>query len=187
VLKEEVNSTGNSSLPSTPKALGQVTLDNMVDGKRRSKRIGTPLFSTPKSKGNAVRTSTSASKTKSEPSVSGMSAKLKKEKTASENENMSSDSNIELTQIQDEYLLMGVQKEISGTPYEQIEKGPQSKIKSKPRSKKKVEDPQTIATLGPIPTNSNIFKGMSFILTCASLETLDRYLPLIYLQSIPPT
>lgn len=174
VLKEEVDSTDKSSLPNTPKALSQVTLDNMVDGKRRSKRIGTPLFSTPKSRSNTAGMSTSANKTKSEPSVSGMSAKLKKEKNASENEGMSSDSNVESTQKQDDYVLRGVQREIIGTPYEQIVKGPQNRIKSKPRSKKKVEDPQTIATLGPIPS-TNIFKGMSFILTCASLDTLDRY------------
>ncbi|KAL6266928.1 hypothetical protein P5V15_000013 [Pogonomyrmex californicus] len=175
VLKEEVDSADKNSLPSTPKALGQVTLDNMVDGKRRSKRIGTPLFSTPKSKTNATGPGTSASKTKSEPSVSGISTKLKKEKDAiSENESVSSDSNVEF-QSQDWYILKGVQKEIVGTPYEQIVKGPQSKVKSKPRSKKKVEDPQMVETLGPIPLNSNIFKGMSFILTCASLEALDRY------------
>lgn len=179
VLKEEIDSANKSSLLSTPKALGQVTLDNMVDGKRRSKRIGTPLFSTPKSRSNVAATSTSASKTsaRSEPSVSGMSAKLKKEKrTLSENEGMSSDSNVESAQMQDEYVLMGVQEDIIGTPNEQIVKGPQNKIKSKPRSKKKVEeDPQIIATLGPIPTNSSLFEGMSFILTCISVEALERY------------
>lgn len=185
VLKEEVDSENKSSLLSTPKALGQVTLDNMVDGKRRSKRIGTPIFSTPKSKSNVAATSTSASKTRSEPSVSGMSARLKKEKsTLSENEGMSSDSNVESAQTQDEYVLMGIQEEIIGTPNEQIVKGPQNKIKSKPRSKKKVEeDPQIIATLGPIPTNYSLFKDMSFILTCISVEALERYflLSFIYL------
>lgn len=173
VLKEEIDSltTGKNSLPSTPKTLGQVTLDNMVDGKRRSKRIGTPLLSTPKSRSNVAGTSTSTSKTKSEPSVSGISAKF------SENEDMSSDSNVESTQEED--VLMGVQKEIIGTPYEQIVKGPQNRIKSKPRSKKKEEDPQKIATLGPIPS-TNIFKDMSFILTCISLKSLDRYLLLSF-------
>jgi len=173
VLKEELNSENKSSVPSTPKALGQVTLDNMVDGKRRSKRIGTPIFSTPKSRSN---TGTNTSANKAKPSISGISGKLKKEKSAlSEHESMSSDSNVELMQMQDEYILRGVQKEIIGTTYQQV-KGPQSKIKGKPRSKKKVEDEQIIATLGPIPpANSNIFKGMSFILTCVSLDTLDRY------------
>jgi len=172
VLKEELNSENKSSVPSTPKALGQVTLDNMVEGKRRSKRIGTPIFSTPKSRNN---TGTNSSASKAKPSVSGLSGKLKKETNAlSENESMSSDSNAEL--MQDECILRGVQKEIIGTAYQQVVKGPQSKIKGKPRSKKKVEDEQTIATLGPIPpANSNIFKGMSFILTCVSLDTLDRY------------
>ncbi|XP_070172689.1 enolase-phosphatase E1 [Polyergus mexicanus] len=172
VLKEEVDSASKSSMPNTPKTLGQVTLDNMVDGKRRSKRIGTPVFSTPKSKSNGTSSSTSKIKS-SEPSVSGVSVRLKD--ALSENEGLSSDSNIESVQVQDEYVLLGLQKEIIGTPYEQIMKGPQNRIKGKPRNKKKVEDPQTIATLGPIPTNSNIFKGMSFILTCVSLETLDRY------------
>jgi len=176
LLKEELNSENKSSVPSTPKALGQVTLDNMVEGKRRSKRIGTPIFSTPKSRSNS---GTNSSASKAKPSVSGISGKLKKEKNAlSENESMSSDSNIELMQMQmqDECILRGVQKEIIGTAYQQVVKGPQSKIKGKPRSKKKVEDEQTIAILGPIPpANSNIFKGMSFILTCVSLDTLDRY------------
>ncbi|KAG5344005.1 TP53B protein, partial [Acromyrmex charruanus] len=177
VLKEEVDTINKSSLPSTPKALGgQVTLDNMIDGKRRSKRIGTPLSSTPKSRNNAGGSSTSTSKIKSEPSVSGMSAKLKKEKALSESEGMSSDSNVESTRgkTEDEYALMGIQKEIIGTPFEQIAKGPQSRNKSKSRSKKK-EDPEMIATLGPIPMNSNIFKGTSFMLTCIPLEKLERY------------
>ncbi|KYM98984.1 PREDICTED: uncharacterized protein LOC108777119 [Cyphomyrmex costatus] len=176
LLKEEVDSVSKSSLPSTPKALGQVTLDNMIDGKRRSKRIGTPLSSTPKSRINSGALSTSTSKTKSEPSVSGMSAKLNKGTALFDSEGMSSDSNIESTRskAEDEYTLMGIQKEIIGTPFEQITKGPPSRNKSKSRSKKK-EDPKMIATLGPIPTNSNIFKGMSFILTCISLEKLERY------------
>ncbi|XP_050461708.1 uncharacterized protein LOC126856852 [Cataglyphis hispanica] len=173
VLKEEVDSASKSSMPSTPKMLGQVTLDNMVDGKRRSKRIGTPVFSTPKSRSNGTSSSTSKIKS-SEPSVSGVSVKLKE--TLSENEGLSSDSNVESTQVQDEYVLRGLQKEIIGTPHEQNVKGPQNRIKGKPRNKKKTEDPQTIAMLGPIPpTNSNIFKGMSFILTCVDLKTLDRY------------
>ncbi|XP_011695261.1 PREDICTED: uncharacterized protein LOC105454382 [Wasmannia auropunctata] len=174
MLKEEMNNPvdGTSLPPSTPKALGQVTLDNMVDGKRRSKRVGTPLFSTPKSRSSGSSTSTSKSSrstSKSEPSVSGMSTKLKKEKaSSSENESLSSDPG-----CQDEYLLLGMQREIDSMPYEQI-KGPPSRIKSKSRSKR-IEDPQTIKDLGPIP-NSNIFKGMSFLLSCAPLETIDRYL-----------
>ncbi|XP_067216525.1 uncharacterized protein [Linepithema humile] len=161
VLKEEMDAESKGSLPSTPKAFGQVTLDNMVDGKRRSKRIGgTPSFLTPKSRSNAAGTSgNSASKIKAEPSVSGVLTKLKKN-ALSENESMSSDSNIEV--IQDEYVLRGVQHEINGTPYEQRIKGSQNKVKSKPRSKKrKNEDPQINADLGPIPpSNSNIFKDL---------------------------
>ncbi|XP_071565799.1 uncharacterized protein [Temnothorax nylanderi] len=171
VLKEEVESAGNSSLPSTPKALGQITLDNVVEGTRRSKRLGTPLFSTPKSRSNAAGTSTSASKIKAEPSVSGISAKLKKEKALSENESMSSDSNVASAQTEDEYVLRGVQREITNTPYEQM-KGLQSKIKGKARSKKKVEEMN--ATLGPIPTNP-IFKGISFVFTCIDSRELHRF------------
>ncbi|KAK2577841.1 hypothetical protein KPH14_001106 [Odynerus spinipes] len=168
VLKEEVG-TKTSSLPSTPKHLSQITLDNMVDGKRRSKRIATPSFSTPKSK---IAVSSSADKSIAEPSVSGIVSKTKK-RDSSENESKSSDSNLS---IKDESVLSGVQPEIIGTPNEQIVKGPQHRIKGKPRNKKKVENEETIATLGPIPdNNSTIFKGMSFILTCASLEVLDRF------------
>lgn len=175
VLKEEVDFAGKSSLPSTPKALGQVTLDNMVDGKRRSKRIGTPVFSTPKSRSNGTTSGSTSKIRSSEPSVSGVRFM---DKTFSENEGISSDSNIESAQVQDEWVLRGVQREIIGTPYEQIVKGPQNRIKGKPRNRKKIDDPETVAKLGPIPsTNSNIFKGMSFILTCASLDTLDRYFP----------
>ncbi|XP_076757867.1 uncharacterized protein LOC143427536 [Xylocopa sonorina] len=171
VLKEELNAE-NSSVPSTPKHLGQITLDNVVDGKRRSKRIATPSFSTPKSKlmHTPVRKSDGV-----EPSVSGVSSMTKKGKKAlaSESDGVSSDSNVS---VKDELLSTGVQPEIIGTPYEQIVKGPQNRIKSKSRSKKKAEDEETIAVLGPIPrADSNLFKGMSFILTCASLETIDRF------------
>ncbi|CAL7941672.1 unnamed protein product [Xylocopa violacea] len=171
VLKEELNAE-NNSLPSTPKHLGQITLDNVVDGKRRSKRIATPSFSTPKSKlmHTPVRKSDGV-----EPSVSGVSSMTKKGKKVlpSESDGVSSDSNVS---VKDEILSLGVQPEIIGTPYEQIVKGPQNRIKSKSRSKKKAEDEETIAILGPIPRpDSNLFKGMSFILTCASLETIDRF------------
>ncbi|PBC32602.1 Tumor suppressor p53-binding protein [Apis cerana cerana] len=169
VLKEEIN-LENKSLPSTPKYLGQITLDNMVDGKRRSKRIATPIFSTPKSK--LIHTPTN--KPEIEPSVSGITSVSKKEKkVSSESDYVSSDSNIS---VKDEVFSIGVQSEIIGTPYEQIVKGPQSRIKSKSRSKKKVDDEETIAIFGPIPHEDlNLFKGMSFILTCASLEIIDRF------------
>ncbi|XP_076243075.1 uncharacterized protein LOC143184606 [Calliopsis andreniformis] len=169
VLKEEMSSD-SKSLPSTPKHLGQVTLDNMVDGKRRSKRIATPSFSTPKTK--LIQTPTS--KHIAEPSVSGISSTVKKEKKVlSESDATSSDSNVS---VKEETSTIGVQPEIIGTPFEQVVKGPQNRIKSKSRSKKKAEDEETIATFGPIPpADLNLFKGMSFILACASLETIDRY------------
>lgn len=169
VLKEEMGSE-NKCLPVTPKHLGQITLDNMIDGKRRSKRIATPVYLTPKTK--LVQTPTS--KIEAEPSVSGISSIMKKEKKAStESDLVSSDSNVSL---KDEMFSIGVQLEIIGTPYEQTVKGPQSRIKSKSRSKKKVDDEETIAIFGPIPpADSNLFKGMSFILTCAPVESIDRF------------
>ncbi|KAL0119608.1 hypothetical protein PUN28_007802 [Cardiocondyla obscurior] len=186
VLKEEVNSTDMRLLLNSPKTLGQLTLDNMVDGQRRSKRItGTPVFSTPKSKSrsNAAGTSTPSSTIKAEPSVSGMSGKRRENKKTGkrlllENENLySSDSNVEMSEIQDNYYtLMGIQEETFGTSDEQCAKGPPNRIKSKSGRRKKLEDPQIIATHGPIPRNPNIFKGMSFILTYAPSKLLHRYL-----------
>ncbi|XP_017890609.1 uncharacterized protein LOC108631281 [Ceratina calcarata] len=166
VLKEEMN-TGNKVLPSTPKHLSHITLDNMVEGKRRSKRIATPSFSTPKSK--LIHT---PGKSEVEPSVSGVSSVKKEKKPSTESDGVSSDSNVS---IKDEVSSIGVQPEIIGTPYEQIVKGPQNRIKSKSRSKKKTEDAQMIAQLGPIPRDSSLFEGTSFVLTCASLETIDRF------------
>lgn len=170
VLKEEID-LENKSLPSTPKHLGQVTLDNMVDGKRRSKRISTPSFSTPKSR----IIQTFANRLEVEPSVSGVTSTIKKErKVFAENDGVSSDSNVSV-KVDSEFSI-GIQPEIIGTPYEQVVKGPQSRIKSKSRSKKKVDDEETIATFGPIPhTDSNLFKGMYFLLTCVPLESIDRF------------
>ncbi|KOX79065.1 Tumor suppressor p53-binding protein 1 [Melipona quadrifasciata] len=170
VLKEEIN-LENKSVPSTPKHLGQITLDNMVDGKRRSKRISTPSFSTPKSRVIQIF----ANRLEVEPSVSGVTSTIKKErKVFAENDGVSSDSNVSV-KVDSEFNI-GIQPEIIGTPYEQVVKGPQSRIKSKSRSKKKVDDEETIATFGPIPhTDSNLFKGMSFLLTCVPLESIDRF------------
>ncbi|KAG7207764.1 hypothetical protein KM043_009374 [Ampulex compressa] len=172
VLKEETESD-RKSLPSTPKHLGQITLDNMIDGKRRSKRIATPVFNTPKSKLD-VHSSATKKTNVAEPSVSGVTMKPKKERSmSSETDGISSDAS---SKVKEEDLSNGVQPEIIGTPNAQIAKGPQHRIKSKPRSKKRSDDEETIETLGPIPnTNSTIFKGMSFILTCASVESIDRY------------
>lgn len=170
MLKEDCENC--KSLPTTPRHLEKVSLENMVDGKRRSKRIGgTPLsYSASKRKNVSI-----SSASKSEPSGSGV--KSKRNRALSREESLStSDSNIDLD-AQDELVLRGVQKEIIGTPFEQNTKGPQNRIKGKPRSKKKVEDAGTIAKLGPIPpTNSDIFAGMSFMLACAPLATLGRYL-----------
>ncbi|XP_043506794.1 uncharacterized protein LOC122527053 [Frieseomelitta varia] len=170
VLKEEID-LENKNLPSTPKHLGQVTLDNMVDGKRRSKRISTPSFTTPKSR----LIQTFANRLEVEPSVSGITSTIKKErKVFTESDGVSSDSNVSM-KVDPEFSI-GIQPEIIGTPYEQVVKGPQSRIKSKSRSKKKVDDEETIATFGPIPhTDSNLFKGMSFLLTCVTLESIDRF------------
>ncbi|XP_043486768.1 serine-rich adhesin for platelets-like [Polistes fuscatus] len=169
ILRESCAKINN--LPTTPKISGQISLDNMVHGKRRSKRIATPTMSTPKSKifaGCSIEKNIDIS----EPSVSGIPSKTKKI-DSSENESKSSDSNLS---VKDESLLSGIQPEIVGTPNEQIVKGPQHRIKGKSRSKKKVENEEIVAILGPIPNNnSTLFKGMSFILTCASLEVLDRF------------
>ncbi|XP_032674745.1 microtubule-associated protein futsch-like [Odontomachus brunneus] len=235
VLKEEVDTENNKSLPSTPKHLGQVSLDNMVEGKRRSKRIGTPVFSTPKAK-NASSSSkikpvssasgktkkkqsglsesenmssdtnaepvaqdeyaqqkeiitrsnystpktrnasnSSFSKTKSEPSVSGMAAKtMKKRNAVSENESTSSDTNADLV-MQDEYTLWGLQREIIDTPIKSNMKGPKHRVKSKFSKKAEVEDEEMKKIYGPIPSDNTIFKGLSFILTCAPTDYLDRY------------
>lgn len=239
VLKEEVDSENNKSLPNTPKHLGQVSLDNMVEGKRRSKRIGTPVFSTPKTAGSSSSSKTkpepsasgkskkkqsglsenesvssdtntepvvqdeyaplgtqqkeiitrsnystpksrnasnsSFSKTKPEPSVSGMAAKTKKKRSAvSENESTSSDTNAELV-MQDEYTLWGLQREIIDTPIKPNMKGPKHRVKGKFSKKTEVEDEEMKKIYGPIPSNNTIFKGLSFILTCAPTDNLDRY------------
>ncbi|XP_015596488.1 titin homolog [Cephus cinctus] len=173
VLREEVNSQ-TKSLPSTPQRLSQVTLDNIVDGKRRSKRIGVALPSTPKSRrgtgGVSVKTEDMP-----EPSVSGVATRLlAKVENETEKTSDSNSSAIEDKDIQDTKTIHGVEPEIIGTPYEQVTKGPQNRVKGKPRSKKNTEDKEMIAMLGPIP-NSNIFKGVSFVLTCASVQTIDRY------------
>ncbi|KAI4494271.1 hypothetical protein M0802_009140 [Mischocyttarus mexicanus] len=159
-----------NNLPTTPKISGLITLDNMIEGKRRSTRNATPTLSTPKSKTSVD--SVEKNIDISEPSVSGIPSKTKK-RSSSENESKSSDSNLS---IKDEILLSGIQPEIVGTPNEQIVKGPQHRIKGKSRSKKKAESEKIIGLLGPIPnSNSTLFKGMSFLLTCASLEKLDRF------------
>ena len=140
----------------------------MVDGKRRSRRNASTT-QTPKSKKSLTSIINKAMDT--EPSVSGVFQKLK-ERAVSDGK--TSDSNCS---VMEECGVFGVQKEIVGTTSEQVTiKGPQSRIKGKQRNKKKADDPETIDLLGPIPEpNSKIFEGMSFILTCASIEGIDRY------------
>ncbi|XP_043480539.1 serine-rich adhesin for platelets-like [Leptopilina heterotoma] len=172
VLKEELWSE-QKSLPSTPHSITQVTLDNMVDGKRRSRR-NTSTAPTPKSKKSLTNLINKT--TEDEPSVSGVVSKSKeaeKDKDV-DKDGKTSDSNCSII---DENGVHGVQKEIPGTANEQITtKGPQSRIKGKQRNRKKSDDQETIDLLGPIPeANSKIFDGMSFVLTCASVESIDRY------------
>lgn len=52
-------------------------------------------------------------------------------------------------------------------------KGPANRVKGKGRKRR--EDPEVVNTLGPVPEGSSIFKGLGFVLTCAPLESLDRY------------
>ncbi|XP_043463331.1 uncharacterized protein LOC122499211 [Leptopilina heterotoma] len=172
VLKEEVWSE-QKSLPSTPHSITQVTLDNMVDGKRCSRR-NTSTAPTPKSKKSLTNLINKT--TEDEPFVSGVASKSKeaeKDKDV-DKDGKTSDSNCSII---DENGVHGVQKEIPGTANEQITtKGPQSRIKGKQRNRKKSDDQETIDLLGPIPeANSKIFDGMSFVLTCASVESIDRY------------
>lgn len=145
----------------------------MVEGKRRSRR-NTSTAPTPKSKKSLTNLINKT--TEDEPSVSGVVSKSKeaeKEKDA-DKDGKTSDSNCSII---DENGVHGVQKEIPGTANEQITtKGPQSRIKGKQRNRKKSDDQETIDLLGPIPeANSKIFDGMSFVLTCASVESIDRY------------
>ncbi|XP_012276833.1 TP53-binding protein 1 [Orussus abietinus] len=172
VLREQTT-VDTKSLLLSPQHLGQVSLDNMVDGKRRSKRIGTPHFSTP-TRPRQLNLSMDKSIDVAEPSSSGVTPRASsKEKVQSESEHKT--SGFSSSDVDETHGLSGVQPEIPGT-LEELVKGPQSRIKGKQKSKKKADDQETIALLGPIPrSGSNIFKGLSFILTCASLESMDKY------------
>lgn len=170
VMKEEAK-VEMKSPPSTPKHLGKVTLDNVIDGKRRSKRILTPVTTTPK--GKRGRSSFAEKMVDfAKPSASGVSNTLSVK--FQDNQGTTSDSNFSGNDESPESL--GVQEEIIGTPGEQESKGRPSSIKGKGRGRKKSDTPEIINTLGPIPgTNSDLFKGMSFILSCSYLETIGRY------------
>ena len=141
----------------------------MVDGKRRSKR-NTQSSQTPKSKKSL--TSLMNKTLENEPSVSGVVFKSKPKEASKPEGGISSDSSFA---ILEESGIFGVQKEIIGTFSEKITtKGPQSRLKGKQRNKKKPDDEKIIEELGPIP-ESRIFAGMSFLLTCAAVESIERY------------
>lgn len=72
--------------------------------------------------------------------------------------------------------LLGVQSEIIGTDEELGNKGLVKKIKGVGRNRKKQEPKKDIEKLGPIPEEgSNIFKDISFILSCSSKDSIDRF------------
>ncbi|XP_043283659.1 TP53-binding protein 1-like [Venturia canescens] len=171
VLKEEAKIEMKSP-PSTPKHLGKITLENVIDGKRRSKRILTPVTTTTP-KGKRERSSVADKPVDfAKPSGSGVSNTLSVK--FEDDQGTTSDSNISGNeQVPDS---IGVQEEINGTPGEQETKGQPSSIKGKGRGRKKSETPEIINNLGPIPPpKSELFKGMSFILSCASIHSLDRF------------
>ncbi|XP_011302885.1 tumor suppressor p53-binding protein 1 [Fopius arisanus] len=152
-LREVVDNDVKSP-PSTP-SMGKVTMDNIVEGSRRNK---SSVLGTPKS-GRSKRSSKS---TDIEASGSGVLLK-KKEESGSDSCFSGDNTDVE-----------GVQLELVETPNDMATKGPASRVKGKAKGRKK-EDQEIIATLGPVPEGSSLFKGLSFILTCAPLESLDRY------------
>ncbi|XP_066595932.1 uncharacterized protein [Prorops nasuta] len=161
ILKEEVNMETKG--PITPRRWDKFTLDNVVEGQRRSKRVASPAFSTPKTK--LLKKSLLIA----EPSSSGLTPKSKREEKSLGDQ--SSDS---IVSIKDE--VTGVQQEEYGVSNESLIKGPKSRVKGRSRSKRKSENNETVALLGPIPPpGSSLFKGTSFLLTCASLEMLDKH------------
>ncbi|XP_012256975.3 TP53-binding protein 1-like isoform X2 [Athalia rosae] len=168
VLREDFNRQVKN-LPKTPQHLGQVSLDNLVDGKRRSRRAITPTISTPKSK---KITTPRVSKLTDlvTPSGSGVSnfRLTLRELSSSGSETKATDSNVSWTEDVD-----GVQPELVEIPAAQVSKGPSNRMKGKGRSKSKQQ--QNDAELGPIPSKSStIFKNMTFILTCTSSDLISR-------------
>lgn len=161
ILREAENNILRS--PTTPQT-SKISLDNLVDGTRR---IKSPVVSTPKS-GRSSRSSATKRTVDVKPSSSGLRSKL----TFATSE---SDSNVS-GQEGSGSGLGGVHPEVIGGNVDFVPKGPQSRMKGKARSKKKQDDPETIKTVGPIPPEgSELFKGMNFVLTCAPLESLDKY------------
>lgn len=167
--RERIN-IESKNLPSTPKHLGKVTLDNTVDGKRRSRRNATPVYSgVAESRKRASKSTTAAVKVEDAPVASGSGmSKIVQEK--SKNDLQSENSCITSESESDAF---GVQPEITSTTNEYSAKGPQSKFKGKARSKKKPENLEK--TLGPLPKDPNLFKGMSFLVTCTNYEKSGKY------------
>lgn len=169
ILKEEVE-MDSRSLPKTPQHLGQVSLDNLVDGKRRSRQtVTTPTVSTPKSRKRPLSKASKLTLTDSvSASGSGVTKPVGKaqEISSSESEALTSDSNVWSTEDVD-----GVQPELITVPVA-LSKGPRTKAKGQTRSKQTQDD----EILGPIPpASSNIFKNMSFILTATSSDLISRH------------
>ncbi|XP_046749546.1 TP53-binding protein 1-like [Diprion similis] len=169
ILKEEID-VASQNLPKTPQHLGQVSLDNLVDGKRRSRRAATPTVSTPKLRKVISPRSNKTTKSIS-PSGSGL-PKLKGNKQAmssSESETKTNESDISATDDVD-----GVEPELLAMPSVPISKGPSDRMKGRGRGKsKQIQDD---AELGPIPPpSSSIFENMSFILTSTSSDVISRH------------
>ncbi|KAK0084225.1 hypothetical protein PV325_007437 [Microctonus aethiopoides] len=167
ILKETMNDDINS--PSTVPQLGKITLDNVVVGNRRNE---SSTISTPKSTRSKSRSNTIKRTMETRPSGSGVPSKIHFE-DSSDSDIKTSDSNASGA---DDNGLGAIQIEIVGSSNDYASKGPQNRLKGKARSKKRADDQETIALLGPIPEEgSTLFKGINFILTCASLDLLDRY------------
>lgn len=165
--RERINLESNN-LPSTPKHLGKVTLDNTVDGKRRSRRNATPVYSGAlESKKRGSKSSSSAAKVEDVPVASGSGMSKIQEKSVGKVQSEVS------TTSESESDAFGVQPEITSTTNEYSAKGPQSKFKGKARSKKKPENLEK--TLGPLPKDVNLFRGMSFLVTCTSYDKSGKY------------
>ncbi|KAJ8683671.1 hypothetical protein QAD02_019463 [Eretmocerus hayati] len=161
------------SVPSTPRQAGDISLDNVLPEERRSRRGNTSVLSRTRSR-NLSSSVLNDSVGNVKPSVSGLQLKKSRSNTVASSER-TSDSNPSGSEESCKPLL-GVQEEVVGSLDQQIIKGPPSKVKGKGRSRKKPDSKEDIENLGPVPeTNSEIFKGMSFILSCVSLETLEKY------------
>lgn len=157
VLRDEMDTKGLKSGPSTPST--HVTLDNMVEGTRRSRR-------------GALGATPNKSVGLDKPSVSGMMAPrsiIKNKDSSSDLDSSSPVMNMDKP--------AGVQAEIEGTPDKYLVKKSTGRSKSKLKRKTDSTADEDAALLGPIPpSGSNFFAGMSFLLTCASVQSIDKYL-----------